>query len=200
MREVSAAVQQARSAMAVFENYRRGAGRKTRSAALLMLLFLLVWGCYAFFEYGNTRLDRLLGIENAWFGQTLVTKGGPLTEWITPSLFISLAMFVLGLGIMRWYLNTPRFAELLIATESELKKVRWAPKSEIKRATSVTLYYVFWFAAIIFAMDLTFSLVVGTLQQQHWKTVGWGRVITMVFRLDPPPGMEPGKKPSSPKK
>jgi preprotein translocase SecE subunit len=186
--------------MAVFENYRRGAGRKARSAALLMLLFLHVWGCYAFFEYGNTRLDRLLGIEDAWFGKTLVSNGGTLTEWITPSLFFALGIFVIGLGLLRWYLNTPRFVDLLIATESELKKVRWAPKSEIKRATAVTLYYVFWFATIIFAMDLTFSLIVGTLQQQNWKTVGWGRVVTMVFRLDPPPGMEPGKKPSTPTK
>lgn len=115
-------------------------------------------------------------------------------------MFIALGLFVVGLAGLRWYLNSPRFADLLIATEAELKKVRWVPNSEIKRATSVTLYYVFWFAAIIFAMDLTFSLVVGTLQQQHWKTVGWGRVVTMVLRLDPPPGTEPAKAPTTPSK
>lgn len=186
--------------MAMFENYRRGAGRKARSFALMLLLGTLVWGCYAFFEYGNTRLDRLFGIEDAWFGRQLVNKGGQLTEWITPSLFIALGLFVAGLAAIRWWLNTPRFADLLIATEAELKKVRWVPNSEIKRATSVTLYYVFWFAAIIFAMDLTFSLMVGTLQQQHWKTVGWGRVVTMVLRLDPPPGTEPTKAPQKPSK
>lgn len=186
--------------MAMFENYRRGAGRKARSFALMLMLAILIWGCYAFFKYGNTRLDRLLGIEDAWFGKTLVTQGGQLTEWITPSLFVAMGLFVAGLAFIRWYLNNPRFADLLIATEAELKKVRWVPGADVKRATTVTLYYVFWFAAIIFAMDLTFSLIVGTLQQQHWKTVGWGRVATMVLRLDPPPGQEPGKVPAKPGK
>jgi len=163
----------------------------------MILLGVVVWGSYSLFEYGNTRLDRLFGIEDPVFGRAVISGGGALTEWITPSLFIALGVFVVGLGVIRWYLNTPRFADLLIATESELRKVRWAANAEVKRATSVTLYYVFWFAAIIFVMDLTFSLVVGTLQQQHWKTVGFGRVVTMVLRLDPPPGQENvGKKPA----
>lgn len=65
--------------MAMFENYRKGAGRKARSFALMLLLGTLIWGCYAFFQYGNTRMDRLLGIEDAWFGRNLVTMGGQLT-------------------------------------------------------------------------------------------------------------------------
>ncbi|GIK53597.1 MAG: hypothetical protein BroJett014_25700 [Planctomycetota bacterium] len=186
--------------MAVFENYRRGAGRQARSFALLLLLGLLIWCCYAMFHYGNTRLDRLLGIDDPWFGSSVVKGGGPLTEWITPSLFIALGVFVAGLAGLRAYLNTPRFADLLIATEAELKKVRWASKPEVKRATAVTLYYVAWFAAIIFVMDLTFSFTVGVLQKQPWQNVGWGRVVTMVLRLDPPQDDTAPRRSETPKK
>jgi preprotein translocase SecE subunit len=167
-------------------------------AALWLLMLVLVWGAYALFEYGNTRLDRLVGITDPFFGRALVKTGGQLTQWITPSLFISLGVFVAGLVAIRWYLNAPLFADLLISTEAELKKVRWAPRSEVRRATTVTLVYVLYFALIIFVMDLTFSLAIGVLQKQHWKTVGWGRVVTMVFRLDPPPGEE--NKPNPAKK
>ena len=178
--------------MALFEHYRRGAGRKARSFATIVLLALLVWLCYALLEYGNTRVDRLVGFEDAFFGKTLVGGGGALTEWMTWSLVFVLGFFVAGLVTLRWYLNRPQFADLLIATEAELRRVRWAARKEVMRATNVVLYFVFWFAMIMFVYDLTFSMAIGLMQRQDWKQVGWGRVVTMVLRLDSP--VEPGSK------
>lgn len=172
--------------MAMFENYRRGAGRRVRTAATFLLLAVLVWACYALLDYGNTRLDRLLGNENPFWGRALVTTGGGLTEWITPSFLVALGLFTGGMIWLRSFVNKPRAADLLIETEAELKRVKWAPRKEAVRATSVVLYFVFWFAVVMLVYDLTFSMGIGMLQGQKWDKAGWGRVISMVLRLEPP--------------
>ncbi len=146
----------------------------------MLMLVLLVWMCYALLEYGNTRFDRLLGNEDPWWGKSLVTGGGALTDWITPSLIVALAIFVVGLFGIRWWLNRPDYADLLIETEAELRRVTWAPLKEVNRATSVVLYFVFWFVLIMFCFDLTFSMGIGMLQGRKWNEAGWGRVATMV--------------------
>ena len=171
--------------MALLETYRRGAGRTSRNVASVSMLLALAWACYALMDYGNTRLDRLLGNEDPFFGRTLFS-GGTMTDWFTPSFILALVLFGVGLVAMRTWLNRPRFADLLIETEAELKRVRWAPRSEATRATGVVLYFVLWFAVIMLVYDLTFSMGIGLMQGQSWKEAGWGRLASMVLRLDPP--------------
>ena len=170
--------------MAMFESYRRGAGRKVRGFATILLLILVAWLSYSLLQYGNTRADRLFGFEDPFFGKQLVGGGGTLTEWVTPSVFIATGVFVLGLFVLRAFLNRPRFADLLIETEAELKRVRWAPRKEVQKATGVVLYFVFWFALIMFVYDLTFTMGTGLIQGKSWQQAGWGRIVTMVFRID----------------
>jgi len=172
--------------MALFENYRRGAGRRIRTAAAFMLLFILGWASYAMLEYGNTRLDRLVGNDNPFWGRALVTTGGSLTEWITASFLLALVVFTIGVFALRRFVNRPAAADLLIETEAELKRVKWAPRKEAQRATAVVLYFVFWFAAVMLVYDLTFSMGIGMMQGQSWDKAGWGRIASMVLRLDPP--------------
>ncbi|MCG3185277.1 MAG: hypothetical protein ICCCNLDF_03481 [Planctomycetes bacterium] len=170
--------------MAMFESYRRGAGRRVRTFATFLLLALLAWLSYALLQYGNTRLDRLLGFEEPVFAKQLIAGAGTLTEWVTPSVFIAVGVFVVGLFLLRGFLNRPRFADLLIETEAELKRVRWAPRKETNRATVVVLYFVFWFALLMFVYDLTFSMGTEMLQGRPWNQAGWGRLVSMVLRLD----------------
>lgn len=170
--------------MGMFENYRRGAGRKVRSFTAFLMLFALAWLSYALLEYGNTRLDRLLQLDDPMFGKQLVSGGGALTDWITPSAFLAVAVFIAGLVGIRMWLNRPRTADLLIETEAELRRVRWAPRKEVGRATGVVLYFVLWFALVMFVYDLTFTFAIGMAQGQKWNQVGWGKVVTMVLRLE----------------
>ena len=170
--------------MAMFESYRRGAGRKVRGFATILLLILVAWLSYSLLQYGNTRADRLFGFEDPFFGKQLVAGGGTLTEWLTPSVFIAVAVFAIGIFGLRAFLNRARFADLLIETEAELKRVHWAPRKEVARATGVVLYFVFWFALIMFVYDLTFTMGTGMLQGKAWNEAGWGRIVTMVFRMD----------------
>jgi preprotein translocase SecE subunit len=173
--------------MAMFESYRKGAGRKLRTFTTFLLLILIAWGSYALLVYGNTRLDRLLGFEDPVFGKQLIAGAGTLTEWITWSVFMAVGVFIAGLIGLRKFLNRPKFADLLIETEAELKRVRWAPTKEVNRATAVVLYFVFWFALLMFVYDLTFSMGTEMLQGKAWNEAGWGRIVTMVLRLDETP-------------
>jgi preprotein translocase SecE subunit len=170
--------------MALFQNYRRGAGRRARTFATFLLLGLLAWMSFAILEYGNTRMDRLFSLEDPFFGRQLIAAGGMLTDWVTPSVFLALGVFVAGLFALRGGLNRPRFADLLIETEAELRRVKWATRKEVSRATGVVLYFVIWFSLIMFVFDLTFVMGVNMLQGQEWHQVGWGRIIAMVLRLD----------------
>jgi len=69
-------------------------------------------------------------------------------------LFAGLALLVAK------YLNDPRAADFLIATESEMKKVSWSSKAEVLGSTMVVIVTVIILAAFIFVMDY---LVSGTL-------------------------------------
>lgn len=167
--------------MALFEHYRKGAARRARSFAAITLLVLVAWAAYAFLNYGNERLDRLIGREQPFFGKSLISGGGSLTEWVTISMIIALVLFLVGVWVVRWWLNRPKFADLVIETEAELRRVKWAPIKEVNRATVVVLYFVFWLSAILFMMDLTFGMGTGMLQGQSAKNVGWGRIYTMTL-------------------
>lgn len=171
--------------MAMFESYRRGAGRRVRTFATFLLVSLLAWMCYAMMQYGNTRFDRLLDFEDPVFGSPLISGGGTLTEWVTPSALIAVGIFAAGLIGLRMWLNRPKFADLLIATEAELKRVHWAPKKEVNKATVVVLYFVFWFTLLLFVYDLTFTMGTGMVQGKAWHEAGWGRLGAMIFRYDP---------------
>lgn len=182
--------------MALFESYRRGAGRRVRSFATFLLLLLLGWMCYALLDYGNTRLDRLFGFEDPFFGRQLIA-GGTLTEWVTPSVFIALGVFIVGLVLLRWWLNRPNYADLLIETEAELKRVNWAPRKEVNRAAVVVLYFTFWCTMLLFVMDLTFTMGTSMLQGRPWHYTGWGRLAAMVFRIDVDAEQPPEQPPTT---
>ncbi len=55
------------------------------------------------------------------------------------------------------YLNHPRLADFLIATEGEMKKVAWSSKAEVVGSTLVVIVTVVLLAAFIFAVDLLVS-------------------------------------------
>ena len=49
--------------------------------------------------------------------------------------------------------NGPRFADFLIATESEMKKVSWSSRAELVGSTVVVIVTVLILAAYIFGVD-----------------------------------------------
>ena len=77
----------------------------------------------------------------------------PLNYAIEIQLGVPVLMFVLGgYGIFR-LVNGQRFADFLIATESEMKKVSWSSRAELVGSTLVVIVTVIILSAYIFGVD-----------------------------------------------
>jgi len=61
------------------------------------------------------------------------------------------------LAVLGWFcfriVHYPRFAEFLIATESEMNKVSWTSKDDLYQSTLVVLSTVLILAAYLFVVD-----------------------------------------------
>ncbi len=160
--------------------YKVGQGKQARSTAKILLLLIAGWGCYAFFEYGNTKLDRLLGFGTPWFGRPLpfFDPTSSLTSWITPSFVLCLGLFVVFFVWIRKYLNRPKIADHLIGTELEMRRVKWPEKQEVWKAGSIVVYYVIWLSLIIFVLDLFMATTIGMLLGSDFSEVGIGRIFS----------------------
>jgi len=73
-------------------------------------------------------------------------------EYAVPAILFAAA----GLLVAK-YLNVPRVADFLIATESEMKKVSWSSKAEVLGSTMVVIVTVILLAVFIFVVDLFVS-------------------------------------------
>jgi len=77
----------------------------------------------------------------------------PLNYAIEIQLGVPVLIFVLGAyGIFR-LVNGQRFADFLIATESEMKKVSWSSRAELVGSTLVVIVTVIIMSAYIFGVD-----------------------------------------------
>ena len=66
-------------------------------------------------------------------------------------------LFAAVAALTAYYLNKPKVADFLIATESEMKKVSWSSKAELVGSTIVVIVTVFLLAIFIFVVDLFVS-------------------------------------------
>jgi len=136
--------------------YKRTQGRVARQvtfAALATIIGIGVW-----------RLAQLLPL---WFGpgQSLSAPDamGPLggLGWPEAGGDLGVIRFLvpgllLAAGI--WFcfrlVNMPRFADFLIAVESEMTKVSWPTWPEVVRSSAVVIFVIFALAAILAVYDL----------------------------------------------
>jgi preprotein translocase SecE subunit len=169
--------------MSFMATYKLGQGAKARTLAGVVLVLSLAWGCMAFLEYGNSKLDRLLGMSKPVFGKpfAFLPADSALTSWVTPSFAVTLLVFVAGFIAVRKYLNRPAVADHLIGTELEMRRVKWPTRAEVSRAGSMVVFYTFWLAVIIFLIDITMSWVVGMLIGKAWDAEGIGRLAGGIF-------------------
>jgi|GEM_PF-2115025 len=155
--------------MSMMNTYKPGQGRQARTLAALLAILVTAWGAYSFLDYGNSKLDRLMGFEKPIFSKpfSFIDSGSGLTDFVTPSLALSLGLFIVFFFVIRRILNRPKVADHLIGTELEMRRVKWPTKTEVMRAGSMVVYYVFWLALIIFIIDLYMATVVNGLILGH---------------------------------
>jgi len=147
-----------------FHIYKSGQGYWTRvgtaaAAALLVLLCLQflythlnVW-LYPIFEppkaaleamSAEARTDALAHAQSVTKAAVLGVCGGFLLAYA---------------GLVFYLMNKPDYADFLIATDSEMKKVNWTSRKELFGSTKVVIFFMFMIAAMLFCYDILFGYV-----------------------------------------
>lgn len=134
--------------------YKPTQGRLARQltfAALALVIGIGVW-----------RLAQLLPL---WFAGTGGLPSGDLPGGAVPGLgsfgdvgvvrfLVPGLLLAAGLWFCYRLVNVPRFADFLIAVESEMAKVSWPSGGEVARSSAVIIFLVFALAAILAGYDL----------------------------------------------
>ena len=122
--------------------YKKGQGYYTRLCTALGGALLSVLGCWSLY-------NKLGGI----------TPGDIITSSVKRWLQAGIPLILFG--ILSWLIfkvvNIPRFADFLIGTEGEMKKVSWSSKKEIISSTKVVVITVFLLAIILATVDVGFA-------------------------------------------
>ncbi|MCE9632440.1 MAG: preprotein translocase subunit SecE [Planctomycetia bacterium] len=129
-----------------FSVYKRNQGRMTRQvtfAALALIVGLGIW-----------RFAQLLAI---WYGggdTTLSSISGGATDIGVVRFLLPGVLLAAGLWLCFRIVNIPKFADFLIAVESEVAKVSWPTAEEVFRSSAVIIFLIFALAAILAGYDL----------------------------------------------
>ena len=127
-----------------FSVYKRNQGRFTRQltfAALATIVAVGVW-----------RLAQVLPVVYGGDSGLAALGGGAdlgVVRFLVPG-----GLLALGLWLCFRAVNIPKFADFLIAVESEVAKVSWPSAEEVFRSSAVIIFLIFALAAILAAYDL----------------------------------------------
>ncbi len=113
------------------EIYKKNQGRYTRGVTFLAVVGIALAGAYV--------LSEQLAAMSAYL------------QYGIPVLVAAAIA-----AVTFWFVNRPRSADFLIATEGEMKKVSWSSKKEIFGSTKVVIVTAFIMAAILFGADQVF--------------------------------------------
>jgi preprotein translocase subunit SecE len=122
--------------------YKKGQGYYTRMGTALAGALISALGSYALYnKLDGLRTDGMLTANaKAW-----IQAGVPVVVF----------------GVLCWAIfklvNNVRFADFLIATEGEMKKVSWSTKKEIIASTKVVVITVFILAFLLAMVDFSFA-------------------------------------------
>lgn len=122
-----------------FGIYKRSQGKIARQVT-----FGVLWVCVA------------LG---AWRLSVFEVDAGRTMQFVVPGI-----LFALGTWLAFRVVNVPAFADFLIAVEAEMNKVSWPTRSELIRSSMVVIFCIFFLAAILYAYDLFWTMLLQLLR------------------------------------
>lgn len=73
------------------------------------------------------------------------------------------ALFIAGAVFILYLVNKPKFADFLIATEGEMKKVSWSSRSELIGSTTIVILTVAVLGIFIAVADLIITVVMSAI-------------------------------------
>lgn len=107
------------------EILKKGQGAWARGSAYALVGILVLFGAVQLYATINVP------------GAHVWASGVPLLGDVTPYKVAAFVAFLLGLLAMHLVLNRTKVVDVLIDTESEMRKVSWPSRREIKSATIV---------------------------------------------------------------
>jgi preprotein translocase subunit SecE len=134
-----------------FSVYKRHQGRMTRQATFAAIAITLAIGVW--------RLSQLLPLWLASSGPLGTGADLGVYRFLVPGLLLAA-----GLWLAYRIVNVPRFADFLIAVESEMAKVSWPSAGEVARSSAVIIFLIFALAAILAGYDLFWWFVLRAIQ------------------------------------
>ncbi len=117
--------------------YKPNQGRFVRQLTALAIWVVVAMACWSL--YGTLRASLQAG-----------SLGIPVIPAVT---------LMIGLWFGYRAVNWPRFADFLIAVEAEMNKVTWPGKDELKRASFVVIFTIFFLAIALFAFDVVWQAI-----------------------------------------
>lgn len=129
--------------------YKPGQGRWTRGAAFVLVGALTAFGCFTFYKVPPTTSSWWADIARAVvFGKVFSLK---------PILFPTVGIFAAVMGTAYLLLNRPQWADFLIETEGELRKVAWPSRKEYVGSSAVVVVVIAVISVFLYAVDSLLS-------------------------------------------
>ena len=132
--------------------YKKDQGRMVRMATFWSIDVLIFWGCRS--------LHAQLG---SWFESMRKPIGGlhipVLGVDVTPAVLIVTTVFCVGTFLLFRWCESPKIADLLIETESELRKVTWPVASEVVNSSIVVVVFVALLMGFMAGTDLVLGRI-----------------------------------------
>ena len=129
--------------------YKPGQGGLTRKIAYWTAVRFAVWGARDLWVwlqgFGPLREPILAGTPVSHLPLVGLALG-----W---SVVISVLVAAATWGFVAWYLKRPWLADMLIETETEMKKVSWPARDEAWNATKVVTVTVLIFTGVLMIFD-----------------------------------------------
>jgi len=134
--------------------YKSDQGRHARMGAFWTLALLYLYGCMALKQ---TLFSFMEGLRPPLIDgfQKL-----PILGWdINGAFLIATVLFLGGFYLLWAWHQTPKVADLLIETESELQKVTWAKWPEVFNTSLVVIGFVLFLMAFLAGSDMVLARV-----------------------------------------
>ncbi len=129
----------------MIEIYKKGQGTAARALSAVTLGAFAVFGCTALY-------DQLSSY--GWATDAGVSLGGALLTW---NVIICAVFILAGAVLVAMLLNYKRFVDYLINSETELRKVSWPTRPELKRQATVVIVTLALFGFLLFVVDMVFG-------------------------------------------
>jgi preprotein translocase SecE subunit len=131
------------------KSHKSDQGRLARLAVFWALAILLFYGCVSLYRTLSPAFGGSLATPFAPSMKTIPVLGLPLN----PAMLITAVVFgAAWYGLYRWQ-QTPKVANLLIETETELRKVTWPTVPEAVNSSIVVIVVVLFLMGFLAGAD-----------------------------------------------